>query len=606
MFFLIFILNAEKACSRGAVCLYDSTQILIKNNLTAEINVFRSFKVISTAGLRFADVRIPLNDYIEIGEIKGYTESPNGKKARLSPQDIGRSSAPGFRGFGGIQLITFSLPNPVVGSTLTYQYKMKIKSLLYLPRLSPRTDCPTDKIVVAMKWESRVKPRFDSEGFEFASKDSLGVFSRQLMKMDMKFYAVNLPEIPEEPFSCPMRYHILFSSDNFSYGKQKFSSASWPDVGAFFRRLSDQNQKKIDELKPLASKLAQASLSFQDTVLSFFNFIADSVSYVPLQVNKGDFTPHSCDIILNRRFGDCKDQSVLLTSLCRSVGITAYPALVATGDTPEISGLFPWPALFDHVVTVIEVDGTEIILDPSDKLSGINSISPRLRGKSYLICDGDRGLQTIPDEPIPSNKIRWSFEISEKNKNQFLTKFRILIINDASIAYGELWKEGKTIQANTLIESQLKNAGWNIAIFSMGTVSSYPDSFDVNGEFTIRPSNMGDISSISIPSLLSTFMLQNLFTDVRATDYCNHNSYLLEESIILDNNTIDILPVGSYSDTWYRPGLEFVDELDLVDGKPEYHRTFTFSGKSLSNTDYNLFRDFLLSRKDQQYVRIKK
>jgi len=600
------LLSSEKASPRGAICLIDSTDILIKNNLIAEIKIHKSYRVTSTAGSRFADVKIPLNDFIEVSEITGYTQYPNGKKVRLTQQDIGISSAPGFRGFGGIQVITFSLPNPVVGSKLYFQYKLKIKSLLYLPRLAPRADCPTERIAISLNWQSQIKPRFDSEGFNFVSQDSLGAFSQQLQKKDMKFYAENLPEIPEEPFSCPMRYHVLFSADKFSYGKSKFNSVSWQEVGYFFSKLATQPPEKIDELKSLSAKLSSTSKNRNDTLLSFFSFVADSVAYVALQVNKGDFTPHSCDIILSRRFGDCKDQSVLLASLCRAAGFEAYPALIATGDIPEVSGLFPWPSWFDHVVTVVKSGDSDIILDPSDHRSGINSIPPRLRGKSYLVCDGVSGLQTIPVGPKPSNAIDWSFEISSGISDNLSVIFNMVYANDASAAYGMIWQNDKTNQGSSFLESQLKYAGWDMTSFDVNNYFKMPDSLAVSGAFTVAAVDMGDYLNLSIPSPLSTYLLQNLFPDVRVTDYCNHDSYRLEETIALDNNAFSILPTALFSDSWRRAGFEFTDEFTIVDGKPEYHRVFEYSGDPLSAADYNAFRDFLLSRKDQQYVRIPK
>jgi len=427
-----------------------------------------------------------------------------------------------------------------------------------------------------------------------------------LQKKDMKFYAENLPEIPEEPFSCPMRYHVLFSADKFSYGKSKYNSVSWQEVGYFFSKLATQPPEKIDELKSLSAKLSSTSKNRNDTLLSFFSFVADSVAYVALQVNKGDFTPHSCDIILSRRFGDCKDQSVLLASLCRAAGFEAYPALIATGDIPEVSGLFPWPSWFDHVVTVVKSGDSDIILDPSDHRSGINSIPPRLRGKSYLVCDGVSGLQTIPVGPKPSNAIDWSFEISSGISDNLSVIFNMVYANDASAAYGMIWQNDKTNQGSSFLESQLKYAGWDMTSFDVNNYFKMPDSLAVSGAFTVAAVDMGDYLNLSIPSPLSTYLLQNLFPDVRVTDYCNHDSYRLEETIALDNNAFSILPTALFSDSWRRAGFEFTDEFTIVDGKPEYHRVFEYSGDPLSAADYNAFRDFLLSRKDQQYVRIPK
>jgi hypothetical protein len=37
-----------------------------------------------------------------------------------------------------------------------------------------------------------------------------------------------------------------------------------------------------------------------------------------------------------------------------------------------------------------------------------------------------------------------------------------------------------------------------------------------------------------------------------------------------------------------------------------YHRIFDFAGETIKASDYNAFRDFLLSRRDQQYVRLQR
>jgi len=570
------------------------------------VKVHKNYRVISTAGLRYADVIIPLNDFIEVGDIKGYTELPNGKKIHLTKQDIGLSSAPGFRGLGGIQVVTFSLPGPTLGARLFYEYKLVIKSLLYLPRLMPRTDCPTNRVVVLLNWESKIKPRFDSEGFNFAPNDSLETLGRQFKKRDLKFFADNLPEIVAEPNSCPERFHILLSTDNFSYGKAGFSSISWQEIGYFFAKLSVQPQNKIDELKPLTQKLCVGSITRSDSLRAFFNFVADSVSYVALQVSKGDFTPHRCDVILSRRFGDCKDQSILLSSLCRAAGIEAYPALIATGDMPEVSSLFPWPSWFDHVVTVVRTPSDDIILDPSDKFSGINAIPPRLRGKSYLVCDGVSGLKTVPNGPDPAVAISWEFHVTGMVSDVLSVDFNVNFANDAAAAYNEIWQDGKNEQAVSLIQSQLKFAGWDISSFSIGERIKKDDSLLIGGHFMVSGNDVGDAWNLSVPSPLSTYLLQNLFPDVRITDFCNKNSYRLEESVIVDNIFPGLMVGSEYSDSWRRQGLEFTDEMTIDSNSSIYHRRFDYSGDLLPAVDYNAFRDFLLSRKDQQYVRIHK
>src|SRR4030067_727404 len=158
-------LPVREACSNGAVCLLDSIDIRIKNNLTAEIKVHRAFEITSEAGLRFAQVQIPINNYVEVSDVKGYTQLPGGTRIKLTQQDIGTSSAPAFKGFGDTPVVIFSLRTPVVGSRIYYENKQVIRSLLYLPRVTRSSSCSTDRLVVNLEWDKKVNVRYTSDGF---------------------------------------------------------------------------------------------------------------------------------------------------------------------------------------------------------------------------------------------------------------------------------------------------------------------------------------------------------------------------------------------------------------------------------------------------------
>ena len=396
MFYLA--LSARDASSAGAVCLMDSTDIRVLDNLTATVEVHRSYEITSEAGIRFAQVIIPINDFIAVENINGYTELPGGSLARLTKEDVVTSAAPGYKGLGNIQAVTISLRPPTVGSKLYYEYKLVIRSLLYLPRITRRTDCSIKRFAASLRWDKRVNLNYDAAGVDIVPG-----------KRQVNFTAGDLPEISSEPESCPDKLQISISSDIFSYDKGQYFSKSWADVGRFFALLAVQSPESDSQLQSLVARLCVNSRSRQDTLSAFFNFLADSVSYVALQMGKGDFTPHSCTAVLGRRFGDCKDQSVLLSSLCRAGGFDAYPALIYTGDYPVVNQLHPWPAWFDHVVTVVRDGGQELILDPSDPSGSTTSLPPRLRGKSYLVCDGHSDLKTAPRGNDPAFGISWNF-----------------------------------------------------------------------------------------------------------------------------------------------------------------------------------------------------
>jgi transglutaminase-like putative cysteine protease len=588
------VIPLDEARSNGAICLLDSADIQIKNNLTAVIKVRREFEITSEIGLRFAQVVIPINNYVEVRDIKGYTQLPGGARIKLTQQDVGTTSSPAFKGFGDTQAITFSLRTPIAGSKIYYEYKQIIKSLLYLPKITRSSNCSTDRVIVSLRWDKNVDVRYSYDGF-----------TRFPDERSALFVASYLSELPDEPFSCPNNLYLAISAASFSYNKNKYSSASWNDVGAFFAKLSSQPEEFQGELKALASRLTQKAFTGQESLSALYNFMADSVSYVALEMGKGDFTPHVCSVILNRRFGDCKDQAVLLSSLCRAIGIDAYPALISTRPYPPIDEGQPWPAWFDHVITVAKDESGYMLFDPSDPLGSIEILPPRLRGKAYLVCDGVSGLSTTPKALDPASTMAWQFALSRKEDRSLRVDFILSYINDAARAYKEFWSVKSADEATSFLKNQIRYNGWEPVSLALKNIDYRNDSLTVTGSFELGMGEIGGSHNLVIASPLNTYLLDNIFIDTRAGSYCGAYSTHLEETVSVDMS-IPGLSVGSpFSDSWRRPGLAFIDEMTFIDNKAIFHRMFDFSGEVLTAADFNAFRDFLLSRIDQQYIRLR-
>ncbi len=596
LFLIIYIflsITAQSVHAKGAVCLSDSTEIQVKENLTAQIKVHRYYEITSETGIRFAQVIIPVNDFIEVRDINGFTELPNGQLVKLSKKDISTSSAPGFKGLGGIEAMSIALRTPTVGSRIYYEYVLDIKSLLYLPRITRRTDCLTKRLVVNLKWDKGVNLHYDTDGVEITSGNR-----------SARFTANDLVEVPDEPELCPDKFHISISADIFSYDKNQYYSRNWPEVGRFFALLAIQPPDVEAELKALADRLCANCQNREDTLLAFFDFLADSVSYVALQMGKGDFTPHTCLEVLSRRFGDCKDQSVLLSSLCRAAGFDAYPALIFTGNYPSVSNLHPWPAWFDHVITVVRSPKGDQLLDPSDPLGSPTVIPPRLRGKTYLICDGHSELKTVSSGPDPAFGITWNLHILRRQEQALAAELSLKYFEDAAALYKSSWNGKEPERALIAINEQLKN--WHLSGLELNDARSDYDTLSVSGQFKIDLSAVADSHNLSIASPLGSYLLDNLFPDARKNDFCRTSSLRLEETVAIDLASSGIVVGPEYSDSWRRQGISFVDEMTINGETATYHRLFNVSAETINVTDYNAFRDFLLSRRDQQYVRLQK
>lgn len=112
-------------------------------------------------------------------------------------------------------------------------------------------------------------------------------------------------------------------------------------------------------------RIAQASADPQERLLAALHFVQREIRYLGVEVGAGSHAPRQPRLVLERRFGDCKDKSLLTVTMLRGLGIEAHPALVNTGFRRGILNLHPSPAAFNHVIVHARLDGRDLWIDPT-------------------------------------------------------------------------------------------------------------------------------------------------------------------------------------------------------------------------------------------------
>jgi transglutaminase-like putative cysteine protease len=586
---LTFLITSP-AAAKGILCLYDSTDIKINKDFKADIKVFKEYEITSEDGIGYAEFAVPVNDYIELKDVKGYTTLPDGRKVKLGWSDIRLISVSHTLEFGGVKAYLITPKSLTVGAKIYYEYRLKINSLLYLPKITRQNSHMTKRMVVRVRPEGQIQLRYNYAGFKTKETD----------KSDL-FYIERLPEIPIEPFSCPDSLYLYLSADTFRYNDIGYKSETWQDVGEFFKQLSFQPYRSSMETSQLADKILEGAVTENDSIENIFNFVSDSVSYIAIEVGTGDFEPHFCSDIINRRFGDCKDQSILLSELFMSAGFEAYPALVSTQNYPDVQTLRPWPSFFDHAVVSVRTLEGEIILDPSDPSSSIYEPSKRLRGKMILKTDGLSDLGVIPSGPRPSVGITWTFDTSRTISDDVVTNFSVEYLNDAALIINETDSRDPDFIIIDEFSEYLSEAGWDLRRINVESILDSEQSIKVEGDFESRQTSNNN-QQILGGSLLHSYLLDNIFQQVRLTDYCGGNSIHLEELVRIDLIDSDSSPSNDYRDFWVREGIEYFDELTTVNDQLVYRKIFDYSGKRVMKDDFNELRNVLLSLRSQKYI----
>ncbi|MFX8207373.1 transglutaminase domain-containing protein, partial [Acinetobacter baumannii] len=81
-------------------------------------------------------------------------------------------------------------------------------------------------------------------------------------------------------------------------------------------------------------------------LLAALRFVQREVRYLGIEMGANSHAPHPPETVLPRRYGDCKDKTLLTLTLLGRLGIPASPALVHTTERQAAAERLPTPWAF--------------------------------------------------------------------------------------------------------------------------------------------------------------------------------------------------------------------------------------------------------------------
>ncbi len=112
-----------------------------------------------------------------------------------------------------------------------------------------------------------------------------------------------------------------------------------------------------------------------------------------------DINRNSAAEVLANQYGDCKDKSTLLNTLLEAEGFHASSVLLNT--LFEVEPEVPSPYQFDHMITVVSIEGKNVWLDSTSNISQFGYLPPRLRGKRALVLGTSRPAELVRTVELP-------------------------------------------------------------------------------------------------------------------------------------------------------------------------------------------------------------
>ncbi|MEM7360918.1 MAG: DUF3857 domain-containing protein [Pseudomonadota bacterium] len=166
------------------------------------------------------------------------------------------------------------------------------------------------------------------------------------------------------------------------------ASENWKEIGGEYLEMIDE-KLAIELSEGQIKAVFGESSGSKDKILRAAEYVQRNINYQAIEFGSRGLIPADAKTTIKRKFGDCKDHSVLLYKLLKSSGVEAKLALVSTEEQ-----VFPnTPSLdqFNHMVVYVSDLGGGVFLDATEKgLAIAPNVPPSsIQGSKAFILDAE-------------------------------------------------------------------------------------------------------------------------------------------------------------------------------------------------------------------------
>ncbi|MBS1780016.1 MAG: DUF3857 domain-containing protein [Bacteroidetes bacterium] len=197
---------------------------------------------------------------------------------------------------------------------------------------------------------------------------------------------------------------------------------NWNEVAIWADNIVNHYQYTLSgELK---NKINQWHDQSQGNIAKFAGratqFVQDDIRYMGIEIGANSHKPHSPIETFNKRYGDCKDKSLLLCAILRTQQIPAFIGLISTHLQEHISEHLPSTLWFDHAIVTAKVDGVDVWIDPTNSLQRgeILNIAIPNYGKSLVIDANTSTLTSVEIKGAGITHAQETFTIPADNQSK--------------------------------------------------------------------------------------------------------------------------------------------------------------------------------------------
>jgi hypothetical protein len=380
---------------------------------------------------------------------------------------------------------------------------------------------------------------------------------------------------------------------------------SWLDIYNWWWKLAKEKIKADSAIQDKVKELIRDKKSAQDKIRSIYNFCAKEIRYVAIEYGDAGFEPHKAEDTFKNKYGDCKDKAILLITMLKEAGFSAWPVLISTKDYYNLNEDHPTVA-FNHAIAAMPFEGKTVFMDSTAETCSFDDLPEDDQERKVLIFKEDGFLiENTPLYPAEHNLARQDLRIKVNRDETMQAQKSIFTLGFYGQAqrYWLLYTQPELIQETlkekiqeTSIGSKLDNyAIENLNNLNQPVVLKYsfrgPEYFTAAGKLRIMP-QLTSLDTALVAKDKRRYPIDLGALDTRESDL---------EIEIPDNFSVKYLPETVAEES---PWLKFSAEYSNRDNKIYFKQIMQMKKSAISENEYPDFKIFFegLAKKIKQRI----
>lgn len=480
---------------------------------------YNRIKILKEYGAKAATIKVRsallMSEYSsEVKEFAGRTIHRDGTEVPMTePPQVETLQLPE----GKIIEKTYKLPQPEVGSILEYRYTIQLLRHVQPPIWSLQRKYYVRRAhfewhalggfvhtiesgeiahqIDMILWAAKLPPGVEVKRFAFEDGKSQQEFALDASDIPAKSEEEATP--PESSFVYRVRFYFMHDTATQGNWKERY----WREAGERWSKAQNRFDEPAYYLKRAVSEIISPSDTSEQKLRKLYAAVMklDNLSVDRDQGKLGEkqalpAAAQNANEILDAGRGVNDQINSVFVSMARAAGFTAYVMRVSNRDRWIFNFNYLSMGQFDDDITVVELDGKELFLDPGTRFCPFGHLNWKHAAVTGIrqTKNGTEIAQT-PQEPVNAGQIQRIANLTIDAQGEATGTLKLGYLGTSAIDWQQIGAVYGDAELRKRIKEQLEKtlpAQMEVEISSIGSLGDYEEPL------TVVASLKGPVSSI--------------------------------------------------------------------------------------------------------------